>query len=121
MSRTESLSLRPMTRAQIVAVWTISLLSVAVMPSAGMPGESLVAQQEMPGWMRRGLPESGHAALKPLVGTWRAPLEIYIVNPDQLTDPFRTRSVGNILAIGLTFTVDVPIFKPRTNQPAAGM
>ena len=44
----------------------------------------------------------------------------YIVNPDQLTDPFRTRSVGNILAIGLKFTVDVAIFKPRTNQPAAG-
>ena len=45
----------------------------------------------------------------------------YIINPDQLADPFRTQPVGNVLAIGLNFTVgDVPILKPRTNQPAAG-
>ena len=35
------------------------------------------SQQDMPGWMRRGLPGSGHAALSPLVGTWRVRYEVY--------------------------------------------
>ena len=97
MSRTESLSLRLMTRAQIVAALTIALLSVAIMPSAGMPGDARVAQsrspelflrptasqpqpphqQEVPGWIRRGLPGSGHEALQPLVGSWRVRYEVY--------------------------------------------
>jgi hypothetical protein len=33
--------------------------------------------EDMPGWMRRGLPGAGHAALKRLVGTWRARYEVY--------------------------------------------
>ena len=33
--------------------------------------------QDMPGWMRRGLPGTAHAALNPLVGTWRARYEVY--------------------------------------------
>jgi len=32
-----------------------------------------------------------------------------IVNPDQLGDPFRTRPVGNVFAIGLKFTVEIPL------------
>jgi porin len=35
----------------------------------------------------------------------------YIINPDQLTDPFRTRDIGDVLAIGLRFTVEVPLPK----------
>ena len=31
----------------------------------------------MPGWMRRGLPGSGHEALQPLVGRWRVRYEVY--------------------------------------------
>ena len=31
----------------------------------------------MPGWMRRGLPGPGHAALAPLVGTWRVRMGYY--------------------------------------------
>jgi porin len=58
------------------------------------------------------MPVSTHFRLSPNVH--------FIVNPDQLTDPFRTLSVDNILAVGLKFTVDVPIVKPRTNQPERG-
>src|SRR5262249_7238776 len=31
-----------------------------------------------------------------------------IVHPDQLADPFRAQAIGNVLAFGLKFTVDVP-------------
>jgi porin len=55
------------------------------------------------------IPVSTHFRLSPNVH--------FIVNPDQLTDPFRTRRLGNILAVGLKFTVDVPIVRPRTNPP----
>ena len=40
------------------------------------PAESSQTQ-DMPGWMRRGLPGKEHAALNPLVGTWRARYEVY--------------------------------------------
>jgi hypothetical protein len=38
---------------------------------------SLGAQQLVPDWVRRGIPGSGHAALKPLVGNWRVHKSIY--------------------------------------------
>jgi len=38
---------------------------------------SLVAQQPIPDWVRRGIPGTGHAALKPLIGTWRVHKSIY--------------------------------------------
>jgi Protein of unknown function (DUF1579) len=38
---------------------------------------SLLAQQPVPDWVRRGIPGSGHAALKPLTGTWRVHKSIY--------------------------------------------
>ena len=34
-------------------------------------------QQPVPAWVQRGIPGEGHAALAPLVGTWRAELSIY--------------------------------------------
>ena len=36
------------------------------------------AQREMPAWAQRGLPGRGHAALQPLVGTWRVENALYI-------------------------------------------
>ena len=43
----------------------------------------------------------------------------YIINPDQLADPFRTQRVGNVLAIGLRFAVEAPLLKAsRGAEPA---
>jgi hypothetical protein len=35
------------------------------------------AQQAVPDWARRGIPGAGHAALAPLVGSWRVEMGIY--------------------------------------------
>src|SRR4051794_36870614 len=35
------------------------------------------AQQDMPEWLRRGLPGPGHAALEPLIGTWHVQFSLY--------------------------------------------
>jgi Protein of unknown function (DUF1579) len=35
------------------------------------------AQQAVPAWVQRGIPGAGHAALAPLVGSWRVELSIY--------------------------------------------
>jgi porin len=43
----------------------------------------------------------------------------YIINPDQLADPFRTQRVGNVLAIGLRFAVDVPFLKASRGSESA--
>src|SRR5581483_11005248 len=37
----------------------------------------LSAQQPVPDWVRRGIPGAGHAALNPLIGTWRVHKSIY--------------------------------------------
>jgi hypothetical protein len=37
----------------------------------------VAAQMDMPAWMRRGQPGPGHAALEPLIGTWRVQMSIY--------------------------------------------
>src|SRR6266496_6550868 len=34
-------------------------------------------QQAVPPWVQRGVPGAGHAALAPLVGSWRVELSIY--------------------------------------------
>jgi hypothetical protein len=34
-------------------------------------------QEQMPDWMRRGLPGPAHAALEPLVGSWRVHMSFY--------------------------------------------
>jgi len=38
---------------------------------------SPLAQQAVPAWAQRGIPGAGHAALAPLVGSWRVELGIY--------------------------------------------
>ena len=43
----------------------------------------------------------------------------YITNPDQLASPFRTQRVGNVLAIGLRFAVEVPLIQASRGSEAA--
>jgi quinol monooxygenase YgiN len=45
--------------------------------SAQDPGAPTPASQPAPAWVRRGIPGPGHAALAPLVGSWRVELSIY--------------------------------------------
>ncbi len=40
-------------------------------------GKAPAAQQAVPNWASRGIPGAGHAALAPLVGSWRVELSIY--------------------------------------------
>jgi Protein of unknown function (DUF1579) len=47
--------------------------SQAGAPGSAQPG----AQAEISAWMRRGMPGLGHAALEPLIGTWRVEMGIY--------------------------------------------
>ena len=35
----------------------------------------------------------------------------FLINPDQLAEPFRTQRVGNVFAIGLRFAIEVPLLK----------
>jgi hypothetical protein len=51
-------------------------LASAQEPAGGSPTPAAM-QQQMPDWIRRGLPGPGHAALQPLIGTWRVHFEIY--------------------------------------------
>jgi porin len=43
----------------------------------------------------------------------------YIMNPDQLADPFRTHSLGDVFVIGLKFTIDVPLLAPKRTRESA--
>jgi hypothetical protein len=54
-------------------------------------------QQEMPNWKRRGLPGPGHAALEPLIGTWRVQMNFYATFG-------RSPDAPPIVADGLTCT-----------------
>jgi hypothetical protein len=74
MRRIESLFPRLMARARIVAVWTIASLSLAVVPSAEMLGESRVAEStsERPAWLRGVQPNDGHTLVKALAGPAQA-------------------------------------------------
>jgi Protein of unknown function (DUF1579) len=40
-------------------------------------GSAKTNQEEIPNWKRRGLPGPGHAALEPLIGTWRVQMNFY--------------------------------------------
>jgi porin len=43
----------------------------------------------------------------------------YIVNPDQLADPFRTHSLGNVFVVGVKFTVDVSLVATKRTLESA--
>jgi hypothetical protein len=50
------------------------------------PAEAKSHEEQMPNWMRRGLPGPGHAALEPLVGTWDVHMSFYATfgrSPDE--------------------------------------
>jgi Protein of unknown function (DUF1579) len=50
---------------------------LAVPAAAQNTGTQSTTQQTVPPWVQRGIPGAGHAALKPLVGSWRVELSIY--------------------------------------------
>jgi hypothetical protein len=68
-----------------------------VLPLALMPGFASHAQQtrsapasapqDMPAWLRRGLPGAGHAALESLAGTWHARMSVHATLGRSASDP----------------------------------
>jgi hypothetical protein len=66
-------------------IFTVQLSAYAK-NAANRPAASSTAAKEMPSWFRRGLPGPGHAALKPLIGTWRVHKSVYATlgrSPDE--------------------------------------
>ena len=69
----------------LVAAWLVLgcalILPQPVWPQTNTQGPAGPAaqttQSDMPEWMRRGMPGPGHAALEPLIGTWRVEMSIY--------------------------------------------
>ena len=57
------------------------LVVVVCLPVVPVLAQNAEAQskteQPAPAWVQRGIPGAGHAALAPLVGSWRAELSIY--------------------------------------------
>ena len=65
-------------RSMMFAAATCTLSLPALAPSAGYAQEtSPPGQQAFPAWVQRGIPRAGHAALVPLVGSWRVQQSIY--------------------------------------------
>src|SRR5262245_54483258 len=61
--------------ATAVIVACVSGLSLF---SQGRPGDAGPHQgPDVPSFLRRGMPGTGHAAIAPLVGTWRVHYEVY--------------------------------------------
>jgi hypothetical protein len=75
-------------RTHIALFGIVAACSLAVSPPAfsqDSGNKPVAQQQEMPPWMRRGLPGPGHRALDPLVGTWKVQMRIHGTfgrNPD---------------------------------------
>jgi len=66
-------------RARVVAIAALGMALAAAQAqdrqgAAATPGASAA---DMPPWLRRGLPGSGHAALASLAGTWRVEMGVY--------------------------------------------
>lgn len=83
---------------------TALVISIALFLLTG----SLWAQQQpVPDWLRRGIPGAGHAALKPLIGSWRVHKSIYATMgrppdvPPILSDDIVTRREWVATAITL--------------------
>jgi Protein of unknown function (DUF1579) len=60
----------------IVGAWVLALPTSAQNPDP-QRRTAPAAQQAVPDWARRGIPGAGHAALAPLVGSWRVEMGIY--------------------------------------------
>jgi hypothetical protein len=64
----------------IAAAWVVAASPLAWAQESGVQSAApMPAQEDMPIFLRRGLPGPGHAALKPLEGTWRVQMSVYIV------------------------------------------
>jgi Bacterial protein of unknown function (DUF899)/Protein of unknown function (DUF1579) len=72
---------RPMTtisRSMMVAAAAFNLALVAFAQSPGYAQQgSPAGPQTVPAWVQRGIPSAGHAALVPLVGSWRVEQSVY--------------------------------------------
>jgi Protein of unknown function (DUF1579) len=70
--------MKKISRSMMVAVATCTLALPAFAPKPGYaqpappPGQPAV-----PAWVQRGIPSAGHAALGPLVGSWRVQQSVY--------------------------------------------
>jgi Protein of unknown function (DUF1579) len=60
----------------IVGAWVLALPTSAQNPDP-QRRTAPATQQAVPDWARRGIPGAGHAALAPLVGSWRVEMGIY--------------------------------------------
>jgi hypothetical protein len=56
---------------------TSAFLFLAIGLAAAHPAAAQSARPDMPAWMQRGLPGPSHAALEPLIGTWRVHMSIH--------------------------------------------
>lgn len=65
-------------RSLISAVLTVSCLVLASPSIAQSVETPVAAPQALPPFVQRGLPDEFHAALKPLVGKWRATKQIFV-------------------------------------------
>ena len=61
----------------MMVVVCISALPTSAQNPDAQRGTPPSAQQAVPDWVSRGIPGAGHAALAPLVGSWRVELRIY--------------------------------------------
>lgn len=83
-------------RAAALILITLCAAIPAVQAQDKSPAAS-PAQAGMPGWLSRGLPGAGHAAIAPLAGSWRVRLSLYGVlgrrddEPPLMSDDIVTR------------------------------
>jgi quinol monooxygenase YgiN len=60
---------------QMILTAVACLLALpALAPGLGAQSKT---EQNLPAWVQRGLPKEGHAALEPLIGTWRVSKSVY--------------------------------------------
>jgi hypothetical protein len=66
-----------MRRIKIFAVLAVACLIAPPTLAQSPTGAPAVAKAAVPAWMQRGAKGAGHAAMAPLVGSWRVELSIY--------------------------------------------
>src|SRR5215510_1701725 len=72
-------------KRSVKGIMLLALVFVAGFASVKNVSAQSASHQAVPPWVKRGIPGSGHAALAPLVGSWRVELSIYGTmgrNPD---------------------------------------
>jgi hypothetical protein len=61
---------------RIAIIAALALPSAIAFPAFAQPS-AVATDETVPAWVRRGASSAGHAAMAPLVGTWRVELSIY--------------------------------------------